>query len=92
MSEGKVEARLKALASEERYLQFDKGEVAAWVNGYRFGVSDIYTKLWVAKRRMLDVYAESAKAEGEETAYNKDVAPFALHLDMLMKELKPAER
>jgi len=82
--------RLKALATDKDF-NVSGSQLSAWKNGYYFGVSDIYTKLWVAKQRMLDAYSKALSETTDEEAYHAALAVMALEVDMIIQELKPKD-
>jgi len=82
--------RLKALATDKDF-NVSGSQLSAWKNGYYFGVSDIYTKLWVAKQRMLDAYAQGLTEVSDTEAYHSALAVMALEVDMIIQELKPKD-
>lgn len=82
--------RLKALAKDKDF-NLGGSQVSAWANGYYFGVSDIFTKLWVAKQRMLDAYMQGLQEGSDEEAYHASLAVLAMEVEMIIHELKPEE-
>ncbi len=82
--------RLKALATEKDF-NVSGSQLSTWQNGYYFGVSDIYTKLWMAKQRMLDAYSQALTEADENEAYHSALAVMALEVDMIIQELKPRD-
>lgn len=86
----KAMERLKALAKDKDFNIGDS-QVSAWTNGYFFGVSDIFTKLWVAKQRMLDAYMQGLQEGSDEEACHASLAVLAMEVEMIIHELKPEE-
>ena len=82
--------RLKALATDKDF-NVSGSQLSAWQNGYYFGVSDIFTKLWVAKKRMLDAYMKGLEEGSDEEAYHASLAVLAMEVEMIIHELKPEE-